>query len=87
MEAGRTDHPATVEQKEGGPEPPGTLRGVLRHALSIGPMPLTQVTLEAGIWCTQNEAFRGYMPKAPHAVCHADQESRNLRAGAPMSHG
>jgi hypothetical protein len=33
MGAGRTDHPATVEQKEGGPEPPGTLRGVLRHAL------------------------------------------------------
>jgi hypothetical protein len=35
MGAGRTDHPATVEQKEGGPEPPGTRRGVLRHALSI----------------------------------------------------
>jgi hypothetical protein len=34
MGAGRTDHPATVEQKEGGPEPPGTLRGVLRHALT-----------------------------------------------------
>jgi len=37
MGAGRTDYPATVEQKEGGPEPPGTLRGVLRHALYMAP--------------------------------------------------
>ena len=59
---------------------------VERDSRSIESMPLTQVTLEAGIWCTQNEAFRGYMPRAPHAVCHADQESRNRRAGAPMSH-
>lgn len=33
MGAGRTDHTATVEQTEGSPAPPGTLRGVLRHAL------------------------------------------------------
>jgi hypothetical protein len=33
MGAGPTDRPATVEQKERGPESPGTLRGVLRHAL------------------------------------------------------
>ena|GEM_PF-4865782 len=33
MGAGRTDHPATNEQHEKGPEFPGTFRGVLRHAL------------------------------------------------------
>ena len=49
-------------------------------------MLLTQVTLEAGIWYVQNKAFRGDMPSASHAVCHVDQESRNRRAGAPMSY-
>jgi len=33
MGADRTDHPATNEQHEKGPEFPGTFRGVLRHAL------------------------------------------------------